>query len=85
MVDFWETLLLDTTSYKGNTMRKHLELHRRTPLTDNHFDRWKSLFYDTLDNLFEGPAVAEAHKRVEAIAGLMQYKIGRLDEKGFVQ
>lgn len=26
MVNFWETLLLDTATYKGNTMQKHIEL-----------------------------------------------------------
>lgn len=83
MVDFWETLLLDTASYKGNTMRKHIELHKRTPLTPALFDRWKTLFYSTLDSLFEGPNVEEARKKVEAIGGLMQYKIQQIDQKGF--
>lgn len=83
MYDFWETVLLDATKYKGNTMRKHLELHQRTPLTPEHFDRWKELFYSTLDDLFEGPNVTEAHKRVEAIGGLMQYRIQQLDQKGY--
>lgn len=79
MVDFWETLLLDATSYKGNTMRKHLELHRRTPLTAQHFNRWKELFYDTLDSEFEGPGVTLAKKKVESIGGLMQHKINELN------
>jgi hemoglobin len=83
MVDFWETLLLDTASYKGNTMRKHIELHKRTPLKPALFDRWKTLFYSTLDSLFEGSNVEEARKKVEAIGGLMQYKIQQIDQKGF--
>jgi hemoglobin len=85
MVDFWETLLLHTASYKGNTMSKHIELHRRTPLSEQHFDRWKKLFYETLSDLFEGPGVGEAHKRVEAMSGLMQYKIKASEGKGFIQ
>lgn len=84
MIDFWETLLLDTTSYKGNAMRKHFDLHRRTPLTDAHFDRWKQLFYSTLNNLFEGPNVDKAKQKVEAIGGLMQYKLQQIDQKGFI-
>lgn len=83
MVDFWETLLLDTGTYKGNTMRKHLELHKRTALTAAHFDRWKKLFYSTLDSLFFGSNVEVARSKVEAIGGLMQYKIEQLDQKGF--
>jgi hemoglobin len=85
MVDFWETLLLDTASYKGNTMQKHIALHRRTPLTSGLFERWKLLFYSTLDELFEGENVEKAHKRVEAMSGLMQFKIEQSGQKGFIQ
>lgn len=85
MVDFWETLLLDTATYKGNTMHKHITLHRRTPLTPELFERWKLLFYSTLDELFEGENVVKAHKRVEAMSGLMQFKIQQSEQKGFIQ
>jgi hemoglobin len=78
MIDFWETLLLGTDSYRGNAMRKHMDLHRRSPLTTEHFDQWKKLFYETLEEIFEGPGVIEARKRVESIGGLMQYKLQEL-------
>lgn len=85
MVNFWETVLLDAATYKGNTMQKHISLHQKTPLTSELFNRWKELFYATLDEHFEGPGVTEAHRRVEAMSGLMQYKIEQSDKKGFVQ
>jgi hemoglobin len=85
MVSFWETLLLDAATYKGNTMQKHIQLHRQHPLTPQLFDRWKELFYETLDTLFEGPQVKEARKRVEAMSALMQYKIKASEQKGFIQ
>jgi hemoglobin len=85
MVSFWETLLLDTATYKGNTMQKHIQLHKQHPLTPQLFDRWKELFYETLDTLFDGPQVKEAKKRVEAMSALMQYKIKASDQKGFIQ
>lgn len=85
MYDFWETLLLDAAKYKGNTMAKHIELNRRTPLLPEHFERWKELFYKTLDNEFTGDAVAEAHRRVELMSGLMQFKIAESMRKGFIQ
>jgi hemoglobin len=81
MIDFWETLLLDANKYKGNAMHKHMDLHRRNPLNNEHFDRWKKLFYETLDELFEGPGVTEAHRRVEAIGGLMLYKIHEMNKQ----
>lgn|SRR5690349_18577059 len=85
MINFWETLLLHTASYKGNTMQKHITLNRHTPLTPELFDRWKQLFYATLDENFEGDNVIEARRRVEAMSGLMQYKIQQSEQKGFIQ
>jgi hemoglobin len=85
MVGFWEMVLLDKPSYKGNTIAKHIELHKRTPLTDEHFNQWKKLFYSTLDELFEGPNVKVAIRRVEDIARLMQFKIEQSSKKGFIQ
>ncbi len=76
MVNFWETVLLDANTYKGNTMQKHISLHQKTPLSTELFNRWKELFYATLDEHFEGPGVTEAHKRVESIGGLMMFKLG---------
>lgn len=85
MIDFWETILLDAGSYRGNTISKHIELNKRTPLNSEHFDRWKELFYGTLDTHFEGEKVAEAKKRAELMAGLMIFKIGESQKKGFIQ
>lgn len=85
MVSFWETLLMDTASYRGNTMQKHIALHKQHPLTPELFERWKLLFYTTLDELFEGDGVIEARKKVEAMSGLMQYKIQQSDKNGFIQ
>ena len=75
MINFWENIILDTGSYRGNTLQVHLDLHRRHPLTKEHFDRWKLLFYSTLDELFEGKEVDLVHRRVESISGMIQYKI----------
>ncbi|MBK7344225.1 MAG: group III truncated hemoglobin [Saprospiraceae bacterium] len=85
MIDFWCTLLLDEMAYKGNPMIKHIDLHRRTPLTQEHFTRWKHLFFATLDDLFEGERVNEAKKRVEAMEILMLMKIRDSEQQGFIQ
>lgn len=85
MIDFWCTLLLDEMAYKGNPMIKHIDLHRRTPLTQEHFTRWKHLFFATLDDLFEGERVNEAKKRVEAMEILMLMKIRDCEQQGFIQ
>jgi hemoglobin len=75
MIDFWETILLSKNSYKGNVMLKHIQLHKRTPLSKEHFEQWKRLFFEALDLHFEGENVREAKNKVETIAPLMLYKL----------
>ena len=85
MNSFWNSILLGDTTYSGNPMIKHIDLHRRTPLTQEHFTRWKHLFFATLDDLFEGERVNEAKKRVEAMEILMLMKIRDSEQQGFIQ
>ncbi|EHQ28794.1 group III truncated hemoglobin [Mucilaginibacter paludis] len=85
MVSFWETMLLDQVTYKGNPMLTHIELNKRVPLNAEHFERWMKLFFETIDEHFEGDAVVEAKKRATAMEGLMQLKIAQSLNKGFIQ
>ena len=75
MYSFWESMLLGNMNYKGNPMSAHLALNRQTPLTPEHFTRWKKLFFKTLDTYFIGEKVDEAKKRIEGIEALMLHKI----------
>src|SRR3569623_1593238 len=54
MIDFWETVLLGTATYRGNTMLVHIDLNKVHPLKPEHFQRWKKLFFETLDEHFTG-------------------------------
>ena len=85
MIDFWETVLLDAVSYKGNTMRVHIELNKKFPLTPDHFKQWKKLFFETLDEHFTGPKILEAKKRVELMEALIQTKIAQSKNPNFIQ
>ncbi len=67
MVDFWSTILLYTRKYKDDPMPKHLKL----PVEQRHFDRWLSLFNNTLTENFEGPITENARLRAESIARIM--------------
>jgi len=85
MIDFWETMLLNTSTYKGNTMRVHIELNKKHPLTPTHFLQWEKLFFETLDEHFIGSKVSEAKKRVELMEVLMQTKIAQSNNPNFIQ
>ena len=75
IVDFWETTLLGSGSYKGNPMIKHLELNKLSPIRKEHFDRWLALWESSLRAEFSGPKCEEAINRAKQIAQLMDYKI----------
>jgi len=72
--DFWETLLFRTGDYGRhgrNPLQVHGELDEKSPLRQQHFERWLEIFTQTVDRSFSG-AVAEFIKmRAEAIAGRM--------------
>lgn len=73
--DFWENILFQSNVYRGNPMITHMNLHAMTPLTKPHFDRWKKLFIETVDEHFEGSNAELAKQRAISIATMMQIKI----------
>jgi hemoglobin len=75
MYDFWETLLLDATSYSKNAMEPHYTLNRKVSLEEKHFQRWLQLFFGTVDDLFSGDNATMAKTKARSIAALMQFKM----------
>ena len=73
--DFWETLLLDATTYSKNAMAVHYTLNKKVPLEEKHFQRWLQLFSETVDELFTGDIATMAKKKAKSIASLMQFKM----------
>ena len=84
MYQFWESVLLGQASYRGNAMLPHLSLNRKSPLRPEHFERWQKLWHETLDEHFTGEKVAEAKRKAEQMALLMQFKIEKSGEEGFI-
>ena len=60
---FWETILLGARSYGGGAFRPHAALHAKVPLLRGHFDRWVTIWSETVDDLFAGERaeLAKAH------------------------
>lgn len=73
--DFWETILLDATSYRNNAMAVHYTLNRKAPFEEKHFDRWLLLFNETVDEHFSGKTASMAKTRAKSIASLMLFKM----------
>jgi hemoglobin len=75
MYDFWENVLFGTGNYSGNPMATHTRLHEKTALSAEHFDRWKSIWTSTVEELFEGDIAELAKQRAVSIATVMHIKV----------
>jgi hemoglobin len=79
IASFWETILLDARSYSGGAFRPHAQLHEKVPLRAGHFQRWLTLWADTVDELFAGERaeLAKAHARrvAHAFHGRLQAQV----------
>ena len=75
MYDFWETTLLGVAKYKGNPMLKHIELNAMEAIKAEHFERWISIWKETIQENFVGEISEQAIKKAEQIGGLMKFKI----------
>ncbi len=50
---------------------KHIPL----PINNSHFEKWLSLFLETVDEHFAGEVAEEAKTRARNIAGVFQFKL----------
>lgn len=57
---FWNRVLLGIPGFAGNPMRAHVETHEQVPFTPAHFDRWLTLFHDTVGGGWRGPMAEQA-------------------------
>jgi hemoglobin len=80
LVDFWESILLDTGSYRRNAMEVHFHINEKVKLGAVHFTTWLALFDATVDEYFEGKKAELAKKRAHAIAQLMQLKMQQVNK-----
>ncbi|WP_228237746.1 group III truncated hemoglobin [Allomuricauda sp. M10] len=71
MYRFWQTVLLGEQTYYGSPLAPHIKL----PVQGTHFDRWKQLFMETVDENFTGEKATEAKFRAEKMAEMFQLKI----------
>ena len=71
MVDFWSSVLLGASRYKGRPFPKHAI----PPIDRNHFSRWLNLFFETVDDLFSGPKAEEAKSKALSIATMFKHRM----------
>jgi hemoglobin len=75
IVDFWETIVFGKAAYKGNVLEVHQHIHQLSSFKPEHFERWVSLFQQTVNELFEGNHAELVKQRAESIATVMKIKL----------
>lgn len=65
---FWCRALLGLPGYQGNPFRAHAEVHRQVPFTPAHFERWLSLFHETVELGWVGPRAERALELADHVA-----------------
>jgi len=81
LVDFWESILLDTGSYSRNAMAEHFKVNQKIELEPRHFTTWLTLFDSTVDEFFKGEKADLAKKRAHSVAQVMQLKMQQINKK----
>ena len=71
MYTFWQTVLLEEHTYRGRPFPPHMQL----PIEKEHFERWLSIFHETVDSLFTGEKANEAKWRAGKMAEMFYAKL----------
>ncbi|MDO7844902.1 group III truncated hemoglobin [Hymenobacter sp. M29] len=71
MYDFWSSVLLGTSRYKGRPMARHFPL----PIKPEHFQQWLVLFRASVDELFAGPKADDAKLRAQSIGAMFEHRM----------
>ena len=70
LTDFWETNLFLVSKFRGNPMRAHKEVDEKFDhsVEQKHFGEWLNMWYETVDQLFEGERANIAKNRARNMA-----------------
>lgn len=77
LTDFWETQLFLKRKYHGNPVEAHQEVDDKinNTVTSEHFGLWLNLWFETIDELFEGETAWVAKNRAQKMSTLLFLKI----------
>ncbi|MFS4493234.1 group III truncated hemoglobin [Maribacter sp. 2308TA10-17] len=77
LTDFWETQLFLKRKYQGNPVSVHQEVDDKTnnSVSSEHFGLWLNLWFETIDELFEGETAWVAKNRAQKMSTMLFLKI----------
>jgi hemoglobin len=72
---FWCRALLGMPGYEGNPFRAHQLVHSQRSFTTAHFERWLTLFHETLELGWTGPNVRRALDLADNVARVHSHQL----------
>lgn len=74
LTDFWESNLFGVRTFRGSPSKAHVNVdkHLNHTISQNHFTQWLQLWFETIDELFEGE-LAERAKEMARRMSTGQY------------
>ncbi|MBT8298226.1 MAG: group III truncated hemoglobin [Maribacter sp.] len=77
LTDFWETQLFLKRKYYGNPVIIHQEVDAKMNhnISPEHFGLWINLWFETLDELFEGEITWIAKNRAQKMSTMLYMKM----------
>lgn len=72
---FWRRALLGQPGYVGNPFRAHVLVHEREAFTAAHFERWLTLFRETIELGWTGPVADRALAIADNVARVHSHQL----------
>ncbi|WP_100611358.1 group III truncated hemoglobin [Confluentibacter lentus] len=83
LTTFWESSLFLKTKYLGNPLEAHVKVDQENNnmITELHFGLWINLWFQTIDELFEGDYAENAKQRARKMGTFLYLKIFEARQK----
>ena len=77
LTTFWESSLFLKTKYLGNPLEAHVKVDKENnnSISELHFGLWLNLWFQTIDELFEGDYAEKAKRRARKMGTFLYLKI----------
>ncbi len=84
LTDFWESQLFLKRTYLGNPVAVHqaVDAHMQHTLTPEHFGFWMNMWFETLDEGFEGETAWIAKNRAQKMSTMLYLKMYEARQAG---
>jgi hemoglobin len=75
LIDFWCRVLLGEPGYDGYVLGAHQAVNDLERFRPEHFDRWYSLWVDSIDSRWAGPHADQAKAHAAHLAGVLARRL----------